>query len=696
MGKAAHQNSDAPGAYSELERLRNLLLKQEHDDLASINIQLDTLRARVGDNGTFAAALEPVLIETLSRLRETQARDLSRTLAPLVVPTIRAEFRNSREELVNAIYPLTGKMVSSAIRSALAKLSEDINRRVEAASNPQMLMARIKGKATGKPVSTYMMAGSGPAQIVRAILVEKNSGTLVAHWARDGDAAGDADMVGSLIAALTTFAAQTYASRESDLRNVELEGHHLTLRHSPAYLLALDVEGDLTRLQHDRADAVFLDLMDRVENADVPDDAALEHISADITATRAAKKNSKLMPLALLLLVGIIALVGYRQWTIWAFDRQVETVRSILFAKPGLSPYPLRVVGHTSDQRIVVSGLAPPNFDATATADEIAPAIDAETRLDFDISNLSTRAQDLAISDEIGRETTRLTAALDSMETETRQRLSKLEAQAGDTSAALRERLGKQNSALQTLTVRASALSELMDESRSDTDTREMQMLERVRQLQRTLTSRLGETEGAVNALSNRIDTRTSALTDAAASFETSLSAALAANLVEAQRGAAKTLDRQTRPLTASIKQQDNTIAALQQQVTKLAAVVTSERAQRMRLDQQLLETAEIAFSRGADYRAPAQADTMLTMLAAAIMRLERPVTISGHTDISGNEAENRTSGLVRAEAVKRALFARGVDAALLQTATSGSSQARSDVVGAGSPERRVTFAIDG
>ncbi len=223
--------------------MRDLLVSEERNDLASLRDQLDLVLARIGDNGIFSATLEPVLVDTLARVQATHSRELSRTLAPLVVSTIRSELRNSREEMVNALYPLTGKMVSAALRAAMARLSEQINTRIEAASNPQMMWARLKAKLTGKAVSTYVLARAEPAHIMRAILIEKNSGTLVALWARGGDETGDADMVSGLIEPLSSFASQTYANRQSDLRTIELAGDNLHLRHAPAYLLALDVEG---------------------------------------------------------------------------------------------------------------------------------------------------------------------------------------------------------------------------------------------------------------------------------------------------------------------------------------------------------------------------------------------------------------------------------------------------------------------
>lgn len=69
-------------------------------------------------------------------------------------------------------------------------------------------------------------------------------------------------------------------------------------------------------------------------------------------------------------------------------------------------------------------------------------------------------------------------------------------------------------------------------------------------------------------------------------------------------------------------------------------------------------------------------------------------IDISGHTDNSGDEPSNKALSLERAEAVKRALVARGIDESSLQTRGLGSSTPMAGLDPADTANRRIEFTV--
>ncbi len=158
---------------------------------------------------------------------------------------------------------------------------------------------------------------------------------------------------------------------------------------------------DLTRIQHDRTDELFLGLMEGMETGTTPDDIAVEELAREIETAREEKGSSIVLPLVALILVCVLAVVGYRQWTIAVFRNQVDSVRSMLNDRQTLAADPLRVEGDLEKGLIVVAGLAPPEFDADAFARTASQEIAPQTRLEIYVSRLATLDSNHAISNAL-------------------------------------------------------------------------------------------------------------------------------------------------------------------------------------------------------------------------------------------------------------------------------------------------------
>lgn len=386
-----HPSAQSP-QQDDLKDLRELLLRDDRAALDEIRKHLATLQERVGSDPALTEALHPVLLDALTSVQAERGPELRRLLAPLVVASIRAEVRNSREELVNALYPLTGKLVAASMRDALAKLTDSLNERVENASNPRILAARIRSRLTGKPISATLLRGTERGTITRAIVLERQSGSVVAQWSNTETGGSDADMVGGLIAALSSFASQTYAGRNSDLRSVELEGHHLVLRHSPSLMLALDVDGELGAGQQAQIDRLFLDLVTQAEaDLGAVDDDHMGRLAVAAAASGQTEKKRSKVPFIL----GVPVFLGLAYWGYGAFERytfqqQVETVQALVAAEEALVPYGVRVSSIEGQRAISVAGLVPPQFDVASFETDARAAIGEDTGLTLALQPILT------------------------------------------------------------------------------------------------------------------------------------------------------------------------------------------------------------------------------------------------------------------------------------------------------------------
>lgn len=362
----------------EFDRLKQLLLRPETDRLAATEARLDALDQRVGTPDRLEAATSEILVEAFRKAEIARHRELAGAVAPVVVAAIRSEIKNSKDMMVEALYPITGRLVSAAVANAFRDLVADLNERLDRSLSTRYWRLRFQSLATGRPFSELALADTQRPQVRRLLLLERGSGKLVASWDADGETDDQSELVSGMIAAITEFASSVYGSRSGELRTLDLGPTRVFLRGAPLYLVAAECAGAL-RPEHERElDDAFLSLVARIDHA--PDDAspALAHMAATLFQQRLADEKKSSLPL---IVVGCALLAAIGWWASGPILRGLHERRidaafaAALRAKPELEAFPLRVSVDHAGRTVTLAGLAPSDAAVGAIADVLkAPA----------------------------------------------------------------------------------------------------------------------------------------------------------------------------------------------------------------------------------------------------------------------------------------------------------------------------------
>ncbi|MCX7898877.1 MAG: OmpA family protein [Methylocystis sp.] len=377
-----------PGGAEAFEQLKALLI----GDMAA---RVQKLDARLGDDQKLGEASGDVLIEAITRAESTRGRELSAALAPAVVSAIRSEIKNSKEMMVEALYPITGRLVTAAVANAFRDLVETMNARIDALVSANSWRLRLRALATGKTMAEVALAESEAGRLKRALLLERGSGRVLAIWPESGAETENADLASGMIAAITEFASNVYADRGGELRMLDLGASEVFLRASPRVIVAAEFGGDLTRQRQRRLDEVFLDIVERHEKdeADCTSEA-LGAMLSDVLADAPAKPASK-KPLIVAALV-VAALAAWASWgpvTRSLRESRISAAFSrALAGHQRLAQFPLQLDFDHEGGRVVLRGLAANNEEPQALVDAIAA--DAKPyRVEQEISVVALAAQ---------------------------------------------------------------------------------------------------------------------------------------------------------------------------------------------------------------------------------------------------------------------------------------------------------------
>jgi outer membrane protein OmpA-like peptidoglycan-associated protein len=354
-----------------LGKLKTLLFRGESARLQAVEASVEALDRRVGDAPRLEAATSEILVEALRRAEVARHRELAQAIAPVVVAAIQNEIRNSRDMMVEALYPLTGQLVVAAVSNAFREVIEAMNERLDRLTSFDRWKLRARARLTGRPASELALAASTRPRLSRALFLERGSGALLASWRADGLPEERGELIGGLIAALTGFAREALGEGGGDLRTLDFGGRDIHLRASPTHIIACEFTGPPRTEQKAALDRACFAWLEKFGRDNIATDEAFgaffDGAVVDAVADKSPRKPGwafRVVVAAIALsLLALVARAGLHAWR----ERAIEAaLAATVAARPALAPYPLRVETDHGAGKVALIGLAPSAPDVEA------------------------------------------------------------------------------------------------------------------------------------------------------------------------------------------------------------------------------------------------------------------------------------------------------------------------------------------
>ena len=357
------------------QELKTLLLSEEIELLERLRTRLQEIDLRVGDDTRLQQTVGNIIVDVLAEAGVQDHRRLARVISPLIVSSIRQEITNSTDVMVDALYPITGRLVTTAVRKAFRELLDTVNDRLTGALTMEMVRVRVRAKLTGRPESEVWLEQRGFFVAEEAYLIDAQSGILLARAERGSLGAGaiDEDLVAGMLSAILSFSQEAFAQNPEALRRLEFDGSDLLICRSPAYVLAIRVMGIPPAGLDNDVEACFQDVMDRWrstlnEAGGVLDDPTRGSLTDDLKNQlenlSQVERHVKRTPyLAYGLLFALFFGIG--TWIVMGYlvDREVAKVvaqaEAVIEADPRLQGYPIDVAYDPDQKQLSATDLVP-------------------------------------------------------------------------------------------------------------------------------------------------------------------------------------------------------------------------------------------------------------------------------------------------------------------------------------------------
>lgn len=698
IGEAAKRQA------SELEGKVSGLSERELRERLDILRRIEQLFERAGTEERFTASVARSLDSALRKAEVERHAETADAMAPLVVRVVKTEIRNSQDELVEALYPMTGRMVKAYVASAMKDLADQINRRLEQNS----LMLRIRSITTGRSMAELAMVGAQPLKVEEVFLIRRGSGELLARWPRAAAGSNRDQVMSGTLTAINEFASEAFKSDGSGIRHIDLDDAQVYLRTSPVHLLAAKCEGAAPQAVEQIFDEEFLSAIEGdhalasspggTEPAPSARDAVVERLARRLEQ-RVADKQAELAvpplafnPLKALAWIVAVPMLAWLAWGYWV-DYETQTVRRaaerVIEETAELKGFPTRIEVEPRGRALTMSGLAPTVEARTALIDRLhtaLPGTQVRDQLGVVPSNLSEAEAMIA----------RVRRELSGVEESARSRVSALEAEMVHASV-LR--------GLDRAWRRAGQAAE--DLARLDAEIAlpvQRATVARVRGVVDEAKGEIAALRDAVSAPQARrsplagIEARLDAVEERLEESAGDLMAVIGDRGSRGPQGARESRSEgvlASAEMTAASAERLATaaIAALQANAVRRAVPQPAAPTPRERLKDWTRDNA-IFFANNSDYRDSATAERQLDELAALMKEARAFVRVVGYTDERGGQSRNTPLSQSRAEKVMQALAARGVPQAQMIAIGRLNAIDISPSTGPSSPNRRVELEV--
>jgi outer membrane protein OmpA-like peptidoglycan-associated protein len=372
MGAAVGQNR-------EIEHLKTLLFEPETARLLALETGVSHLQQYVGSAERLQMATADVLVSALERAEVSRPRELANAIAPSVVSAIRKEIRNSRELMVDALYPITGRLVTAAVANAFRELVARLEQSISALTSTELWIARIKSLVTGRPLAEFVLADSNPPRVNRLLIIERGNGRLIADWKRDETRDERADLLSAMVAAILEFSVQALGGAGT-LQKLDFGGREIVLRASPRFILAAECMGPLRPADDTRINSLFFDAIESMDGGKSPDTPMLaalaDAIEIDPASRGQGSRRGKFVLMGLVAVVAAALLWLGETWVTRSMleHRTHEALRQLVTRQPVLASFPLRLDFDHRDRSLVVSGIEPSQVETAPLVDTLAAA----------------------------------------------------------------------------------------------------------------------------------------------------------------------------------------------------------------------------------------------------------------------------------------------------------------------------------
>lgn len=107
--------------------LKELILNEDRESVASLKQKITELEQQWNSAEEVSKRIDSLVENKI----ETFAKGFPKTMGPIITEALEVQMKNSKESIVNLLFPIIGKMIKKYVQQEIQLLSEAINSKMQ-------------------------------------------------------------------------------------------------------------------------------------------------------------------------------------------------------------------------------------------------------------------------------------------------------------------------------------------------------------------------------------------------------------------------------------------------------------------------------------------------------------------------------------------------------------------------------------
>lgn len=222
---------------NKLHQLKELLLHEDRDEIALLQEKIKQLEGIIEKQEQLAYHVDPIIDKKL----EEYTNDIPRKLGPTITESLKNEIANSKDAVVDALFPIIGKMIKKYIQQEFKLLSDKINSQLQKSFSFKGWRRKIKSKVSGIDEESLLINDLGTTEIQEIFIIEKNSGILKGNFSKTNTI--DKEVLSAMLTAIKSFVEDAFKTGNDSLESIEYGLYNIHIQNFNSYYFAVVVHG---------------------------------------------------------------------------------------------------------------------------------------------------------------------------------------------------------------------------------------------------------------------------------------------------------------------------------------------------------------------------------------------------------------------------------------------------------------------
>ena len=241
-----------------MEKLQTLLLQEERRQLQDLKGSLSNLRVdvthlnremsnmqggvyslveNINNPDRFKEKVSPLINLRIQQLKKNFRLEFGYE----VKETVKEELEGSKEEFIEVLYPIIGKLVQRYVKYQFDIFVENTQKGIGNTFSLKWWKQVMTALITGESMTTRGVKAAMPTQIEEVFVIQFNSGLLIGYYSRNNTT--DPDLIAAMLTAIQNFVSDTFKQDSGGLQTIDHENQRIFLHNFYKHYTATVVSG---------------------------------------------------------------------------------------------------------------------------------------------------------------------------------------------------------------------------------------------------------------------------------------------------------------------------------------------------------------------------------------------------------------------------------------------------------------------